>query len=301
MVASSRNRARESAEIPPGRARRIVSIPRVQPAHALAYLAFGLFGGVIGGLLGVGGAIGIIPLATLVLDPPKDLLQAAVMVSNTAVAATAYRRYRRAGAIDWSSARRILPAALVTVGAGVALSLAVDGRGFRVLFAITLAAIAVREAVQLVRGTGGGREGGPPIDAVRGSLVGTAMGTLSGLLGIGGGVVGIPLMRAWLHVPIKRAVTTSVCVMVPLTALGACIKCATLAGQPAPGGSSALGGALAIAACLLPSAVAGGWLGASLNLRITGNAVRWILVAWLPAAAAWMAWPVVAEWLASPR
>lgn len=301
MVASSRNRPTDSAEFPSDGRRGLVSIPRVLPSHALAYLAFGLFGGVIGGLLGVGGAIGIIPLATLFLDPPKDLLQAAVMVSNTAVAATAYRRYRRAGAIDWSSARRILPAALVTVGAGVALSLAVDSRGFRVLFAITLAALAAREAAQLVRGTGTGREGGPSVGIARGSVIGTAMGTLSGLLGVGGGVVGIPLMRTWLHMPIKRAVTTSVCVMVPLTGLGACIKCATLAGQPAPDGSSALGGALAIAACLLPSAVVGGWLGASLNLRITGNAVRWVLVAWLPAAAAWMAWPVVAGWLAGPR
>lgn len=291
----------DSAEIPSGRGTCIVSIPRVHPSHALAYLAFGLFGGVIGGLLGVGGAIGIVPLATLVLDPPKDLLQAAVMVSNTAVAATAYRRYRSAGAIDWSSARSILPAALLTVGGGVALSLAVDGRGFRMLFACTLAAIAVREGVQLVRGTGAGREGGPALGLVRGSVIGTAMGTLSGLLGVGGGVVGIPIMRTWLHMPIKRAVTTSVCVMVPLTALGACIKCATLAGHAAPDGSSALGGALAIAACLLPTAVVGGWLGASLNLRITGRAVRWVLVLWLPASAAWMAWPVVSGWLAAPR
>jgi uncharacterized membrane protein YfcA len=80
-----------------------------------------------------------------------------------------------------------------------------------------------------------------------------------------------------------------------------CIKCATLAGASASDGTSALGSALAIAACLLPTAVVGGWLGASLNLRITGNAVRWVLVAWLPAAATWMAWPVVAGWLAGPR
>lgn len=278
-----------------------VSIRRVEPLHALAYLAFGLFGGVIGGLLGVGGAIGIIPLATLVLDPPKDLLQAAVMVSNTAVAFTAYRRYRRAGRIDWSAARHIAPAALVTVGGGVALSLVVDSGGFRVLFAMTLAALALREAAQLVRGTGAGRDGAIKVGWGKGTVIGTAMGTLSGLLGVGGGVVGIPLMRTWLHMPMKPAVLTSVCIMVPLTALGACIKCATLVGASAPDGTSALASALTISACLLPSAVLGGWLGASLNLRITGNAVRWVLVAWLPAAAAWMAWPVVAGWLAAPR
>ena len=152
-----RNRAPNHAETPAVEALRVSILP-VQPSHAVAYLAFGLFGGVIGGLLGVGGAIGIVPLAAIFLDPPKDLLQGAVMVSNAAVAITAYRRYLRAGTVDWSSARRIVPAALLTVGIGVALSLAVDSRGFRVLFALTLVGIGVREALQLVRGTGAGTD-----------------------------------------------------------------------------------------------------------------------------------------------
>lgn len=295
-----RNRAPNHAETPAVEALRVSILP-VQPSHAVAYLAFGLFGGVIGGLLGVGGAIGIVPLAAIFLDPPKDLLQGAVMVSNAAVAITAYRRYLRAGTVDWSSARRIVPAALLTVGIGVALSLAVDSRGFRVLFALTLVGIGVREALQLVRGTGAGTEGAGPIGPARGAVVGAAMGAISGLLGIGGGVVGVPIMRAWTQMPIKRAVVTSVCTMVPLTLLGASIKGATLARDTMPDGTNALAGALMIAACLLPSAVAGSWLGASLNLRITGNAVRWVLVAWLPASAAWMAWPAVSGWLSQPR
>ncbi len=44
----------------------------MEPLAALTYLALGLVGGVIGGMLGVGGAIGIIPLATVLLAPEKD-------------------------------------------------------------------------------------------------------------------------------------------------------------------------------------------------------------------------------------
>ena len=58
----------------------------------LAYLAFGLAGGVVGGMLGVGGAIVIIPLATVLLAPGKDVLQGATMIANVAVALTAYRK-----------------------------------------------------------------------------------------------------------------------------------------------------------------------------------------------------------------
>jgi len=58
---------------------------------------------------------------------------------------------------------------------------------------------------------------------------------------------------------------------------------------------------LGIAACLVPTAIAGSWLGATINLRVTGRAVRWVLAAYLPVAAAWMAWPVVSQWLTAAR
>jgi uncharacterized membrane protein YfcA len=53
-----------------------------------------------------------------------------------------------------------------------------------------------------------------------------------------------------------------------------------------------------IAACLAPTAIVGSWLGASINVRVTGKAVRWVLALYLPLAAVWMAWPVIARWLA---
>ena len=133
----------------------------------------------------------------------------------------------------------------------------------------------------------------------RGAAIGTVMGFLSGLLGIGGGVVGVPLMRAWARIPMKRAVVTSVCTMVPLTVVGATLKSITLARTPMPEGGHALAPALVIAACLLPTAMLGSWLGASINVRVTGKAVRWVLTAYLPLGAAWMVWPVLQRWLAT--
>jgi uncharacterized membrane protein YfcA len=241
----------------------------VDAATIAEYLAFGLFGGVIGGLLGVGGSIGFIPLATIFLAPDKQQLQGAAMVANFVVALTAWRRYRRAGTVDWALARRIVPAA--------------------------------REFVLLARGAPDGNGSERDLRAPLPAVIGTVMGYLSGLLGIGGGVVGIPLMRAWGKLEMKRAVVTSVCTMVPLTAMGATTKAITLARTPLDGGGNALVPALAIAACLVPTAVAGSWLGATINLRITGRAVRWALTTYLPIAAGWMAWPVLQQWLAGPK
>ena len=63
--------------------------------------------------------------------------------------------------------------------------------------------------------------------------------------------------------------------------------------------SNALIPALWIAACLIPTAMVGSWIGATINVHVTGQAVRWVLATYLPLAAAWMAWPVIVQWLSA--
>jgi uncharacterized membrane protein YfcA len=296
----------------------------VDPQIVIEYMAFGLFGGMIGGLLGIGGSVGIIPLATIFITPDKQQLQCAAMLCNVAVASTAYRRYRKAGKIEWTFARRIVPAAIIAVLAGVAASTVIDASSFRVMFAAFLMVVAVREFRLLAIGSEHAPDDARELSPARGAGIGAIMGFLSGLLGIGGGVVGVPLMRAWARIPMKRAVVTSVCTMVPLAMVGATVKSITLWNTPVDANgttmstlaagsavattstaassatipSNALIPALWIAACLIPTAMVGSWIGATINVHVTGKAVRWVLATYLPLAAAWMAWPVVSQWMA---
>ena len=297
----------------------------MDPQIVIEYMVFGLFGGMIGGLLGIGGSVGIIPLATIFITPDKQQLQCAAMLCNVAVASTAYRRYRKAGKIEWTFARRIVPAAIIAVLAGVAASTVIDASSFRVMFAAFLLIVAVREFRLLAIGSEHAPDDARELSPARGAGIGAIMGFLSGLLGIGGGVVGVPLMRAWARIPMKRAVVTSVCTMVPLAMVGATMKSITLwntpvdangatmtklaagsaaattstAGSSATIPSNALIPALVIAACLIPTAMVGSWIGATINVRVTGKAVRWVLATYLPLAAAWMAWPVIVQWLSA--
>ena len=192
----------------------------MDPQIVVEYMAFGLFGGMIGGLLGIGGSVGIIPLATIFISPDKQQLQCAAMLCNVAVASTAYRRYLMAGKIEWTFARRIVPAAIIAVLAGV------------VMFAAFLMVVAVREFRLLAIGSEHSPDDARELSPARGAGIGAIMGFLSGLLGIGGGVVGVPLMRAWARIPMKRAVVTSVCTMVPLAMVGATMKSITLWNTP---------------------------------------------------------------------
>ena len=297
----------------------------MDPQIVVEYMAFGLFGGMIGGLLGIGGSVGIIPLATIFISPDKQQLQCAAMLCNVAVASTAYRRYLMAGKIEWTFARRIVPAAIVFVLAGVAASTVIDASSFRVMFAAFLMVVAVREFRLLAIGSEHSPDDARELSPARGAGIGAIMGFLSGLLGIGGGVVGVPLMRAWARIPMKRAVVTSVCTMVPLAMVGATMKSITLWNTPVDANgatmstlaagsaaattstaassatipSNALIPALWIAACLIPTAMVGSWIGATINVHVTGKAVRWVLATYLPLAAAWMAWPVIVQWLSA--
>ena len=296
----------------------------MDPQIVIEYMAFGLFGGMIGGLLGIGGSVGIIPLATIFISPDKQQLQCAAMLCNVAVASTAYRRYLMAGKIEWTFARRIVPAAIVFVLAGVAASTVIDASSFRVMFAAFLMVVAVREFRLLAIGSEHSPDDARELSPARGAGIGAIMGFLSGLLGIGGGVVGVPLMRAWARIPMKRAVVTSVCTMVPLAMVGATMKSITLWNTPvdangatmtqlaaesaaaastaassATNPSNALIPALIIAACLIPTAMVGSWIGATINVHVTSKAVRWVLATYLPLAAAWMAWPVIVQWLSA--
>ena len=297
----------------------------MDPQIVVEYMAFGLFGGMIGGLLGIGGSVGIIPLATIFISPDKQQLQCAAMLCNVAVASTAYRRYLMAGKIEWTFARRIVPAAIIFVLAGVAASTVIDASSFRVMFAAFLMVVAVREFRLLAIGSEHSPDDARELSPARGAGIGAIMGFLSGLLGIGGGVVGVPLMRAWARIPMKRAVVTSVCTMVPLAMVGATVKSITLWNTPVDANgatmstlaagsaaattstaassatipSNALIPALWIAACLIPTAMVGSWIGATINVHVTGKAVRWVLATYLPLAAAWMAWPVIVQWLSA--
>ena len=298
----------------------------MDPQIVVEYMAFGFFGGMIGGLLGIGGSVGIIPLATIFISPDKQQLQCAAMLCNVAVASTAYRRYLMAGKIEWTFARRIVPAAIVFVLAGVAASTVIDASSFRVMFAGFLLIVAVREFRLLAIGSEHAPDDARELSPARGAGIGAIMGFLSGLLGIGGGVVGVPLMRAWARIPMKRAVVTSVCTMVPLAMVGATMKSITLWNTPVDANgatmttlaagsadaattstaassaslpSNALIPALLIAACLIPTAMVGSWIGATINVHVTGKAVRWVLATYLPLAAAWMAWPVIVQWLSA--
>lgn len=173
-------------------------------------LALGVLTGVMSGAFGVGGAI--------VSTPGIRLLGAStfVAVGTTlpsilpgAVAGTA--RYRREGLVDWRTLAVASPGGVVAAVAGSLASHAVpgDGHWLMVLTAALLGVTAVRMARRSPTDAGQGDEPHRPPSLVATAAIGVTAGLLSGLLGVGGGLVLVPGFSEVLGLRLKAAIATS--------------------------------------------------------------------------------------------
>lgn len=242
-------------------------------------VTIGFVGGVLGGLLGLGGSVFIIPALTLLLGPNQHLFQAAALVTNVFVATAATLRHRGRGTIRKDVVPAMLVASMLAALGGVAASNLFGPKPLAALFGAFLCYSALSELGGLIRKVP------DPASPTRGSqqvLLGASVGAIggfaSGLLGIGGGAVMVPLLRKFGKLPVREAVASSACAMIGACAIGAIAKNASIAQLTDSAGTPLeLRNSLLLALLLTPPATAGGVIGASLVYRLPIGAIRAVL------------------------
>ena len=179
----------------------------------LASLATGLSGGVLSGLFGAGGGVILLPLLRVILGLRQHQAQgvtlAALMLPSGLPAMLHY--HRQGIGIPWALVAAMILGFLPGVWAGALFAEKVpDGplRWVFVSFLILLAAWTAFFHPQAELSLP------PPCPALdKGCLVGLAGGIGSGLFGIGGGVIIIPMLALWLRLPQHQAQLISLVVM----------------------------------------------------------------------------------------
>jgi uncharacterized membrane protein YfcA len=189
----------------------------------LIYPLIGLVSGFLAGLLGIGGGLIIVP-ALMLIFPYQGM--AAAVVTHCAIATSlatvvvtsliaAYSHHRH-GAVDWSIFRKLTPGLLSGALIGAIVTTHLPGETLRVFFGLFAIAAALQMGFQLQPPSQGRL-----LATAAMSMVGVIIGTVSALVGVGGGTITVPFLR-WSNVAMPRAVATSSACGFPIAA-GACL------------------------------------------------------------------------------
>jgi uncharacterized membrane protein YfcA len=174
--------------------------------------------GIVLGILGAGGAILTVPVFHYVLGyDVKTAIPMALVVVGFSAAFGAIVHGRR-GAVDLRSSFAFGPPAILGSLLGADLGLRVDSRIQMIVLAIVLVLASLsmlRSAgvawVTLGGGAMPGAEERPrparPLPLV--TLAGALVGTITGFTGVGGGFLYVPALTVLMGLPIKRAIGTS--------------------------------------------------------------------------------------------
>jgi uncharacterized membrane protein YfcA len=193
------------------------------PLEAILTVLVGLAAGILSGLFGVGGGIVMTPGLTAFAGIAPIIAVATPLPVILPTAAVGAFTYHRAGEIDIRAAAWIALTGSAASAVGALLTEVVNPR----LLLVATAALLGWQSLQILRGRSlATTVEAQPIPAWTLALVGVAAGLLSGLLGIGGGLVIVPALAGMLGVPLKRALGTSLVAVVVLVIPGTIVHAA---------------------------------------------------------------------------
>lgn len=216
----------------------------MEAAAVLTIFGVGLAVGLVSGLVGIGGGVLIVPFLYFFYDHP-ELFGVAVAPELTVVMAhatslfviapTSVRgafAFHKARLVEWRAVWPIGLASTLAAAAGVRLAVELPPELLKLAFGVLLILSGLR-LVRRRRGTGEGQMRRPlhlslPVTL----LVGTAMGLFSALMGVGGGIVGIPLLISVVGLEIRRVAATSIGIITITATAGTLAYMAAGSGVP---------------------------------------------------------------------
>jgi uncharacterized membrane protein YfcA len=254
----------------------------VTPALTLYILGAGVIAGAFGATLGLGGGIFLVPFLNLALGLPIGAAAAISLITviATSSSVSAARTGQRLINLRLGMSLEVATAAGSLAGGITAQLLSEDT--VRRMFAAVMAIIAVlmlRTLDQRDTFTGTavdpGLLGGRYDDQQSGGLVtyrvkrlplalvaSFVAGNVSALLGIGGGVIKVPVLNAWCGIPLRAAAATSAFMIGVTATAGAIIYYGN--GQIVP----------ALAAAGVLGVQVGSWLGLRIGERASNRALK---------------------------
>ncbi|MBI4951654.1 MAG: sulfite exporter TauE/SafE family protein [Myxococcales bacterium] len=275
--------------------------------------ALGLGVGFLAGMFGVGGGFLLTPLLSVLFGLPLPIAVGVGLCQMIGTAVAALLRHRRLGHGEPRFDLLMLPGALLGVEAGARLlahleslgTVSVAGRPIAVVNLVAEASYAVLLLAVAAMFWREGRRGFEPLEYVRSgplarirlgprvdlprvplrgvsalviAYLGLALGVLSGLLGIGGGVALMPVLVYGYGFPLRQAAGTGLLLVVATATMGTFVH--ALRGHVP----------LELAAALLLGSTMSAQLGAIATRRVSARGLRRLFALVLVATVAAIGW-----------
>lgn len=188
----------------------------------LSYLLLGAFAGTVAGLLGVGGGLIIVPVLVILFSeqsfPPELIVHMAIGTSLASIVMTSISStwaHHQHGAVLWPVFRRLAPSVAVGAFIGAAIADLMNAAILIVFFGVFELLVAAQMAMNIKP-----KAHRQLPKSVGTAAVGSAIGTLSAIVGIGGGTLTVPFL-VWCNTNMHKAVATSAACGLPIALAGA--------------------------------------------------------------------------------
>jgi uncharacterized membrane protein YfcA len=209
----------------------------ITPVIIAVVLAAGAAAGALGSMLGLGGGVFLVPLLNVVLGFPLNVASGVGLMTVVATSSVVARGTSRMGIVNLRLGMVLQIAAAAGGYFGGTYARRIPEHLLEIMFSAVTAAIAVvmiarleRRNVILDTSAETGRFGGRFYEVESGQeviyytrrlpaalAVSLVAGSISGLLGLGGGILQVPALNASCGVPLRAAAATSA-VMIGITA-----------------------------------------------------------------------------------
>ncbi|MBA2604009.1 MAG: sulfite exporter TauE/SafE family protein [Acidobacteria bacterium] len=212
-------------------------MPELSPALLAVVIAAGAAAGGLGSMLGLGGGVILVPFLNAALGFPLNIASGVGLMTVIATSSVVARGATGSGLVNLRLGMVLQIAAASGAYFGGTLARRIPEHVLELVFSAVTAGIAgimlsrlERRNVLLDSTLSPGRFGGRYFDEESGGAivyqtrrmplalgVSLVAGSISGLLGIGGGILQVPALNAWCGVPLRAAAATSA-VMIGITA-----------------------------------------------------------------------------------
>lgn len=186
----------------------------------LVYLITGAVAGLLAGLFGIGGGMIIVPALAWLLPRHghnDQVMQVAVGTSLACIAVTAisssWAHHRQQGVL-WPVFKQLVPGLVIGALIGAVLADMLPSLTLRRIVGLAALLVAVKMLLNLKPPATHQLPGTPGM-----YTAGSIIGSISSLIGIGGGSLTVPFLN-WCNVPMKTSVGTSAACGVPIAWAG---------------------------------------------------------------------------------